>query len=235
MNTLINGAKQLGINLKLDQIKQFEIYYRELVRVNKIFNLTSVTTYEGVQLKHYLDSLSLITAIYKLRPSTVIDVGSGAGFPGLPLKIALSHLKLTLLEATLKKTMFLESIINLLSLKDVEIVPSRAETAGREKHYRESYDIVVSRAVAKVVALAELCLPFVKVGGYAILQKKRGVEEELVQASKVIRLLGGQFKEIKTVNIQGLEDRCLVLIEKMNHTPILYPRRPGLPVKNPIL
>jgi 16S rRNA (guanine527-N7)-methyltransferase len=238
MDKLKAGAQKLGINLSPQQLELFEIYYRELIDWNRKINLTSITDYEEVQIKHFLDSLTISTALsqkdtgYALR---VIDIGTGAGFPGIPFKIIQSDIKLTLLEATVKKTKFLEHMTNKLDLKDVIILPGRAENAARDICYREKYDIVLSRAVAAMPALAELTLPFCAIGGRCILQKKGDISKEQTQSEKAITVLGGFLREIKPVEIEELPDnRKLVIIYKVKETPSAYPRRPGMPVKRPI-
>ena len=175
MDKLKAGAQKLGINLSQQQLELFETYYRELIDWNSRINLTSVTDYEEVQIKHFLDSLTITTALSTKdtgHPLHVIDIGTGAGFPGIPFKIIQSDIKLTLLEATVKKTKFLEHLTNKLDLKDVIILLARAENAAHDINYRDKYDIVLSRAVAAMPALAELTLPFCIIGGRCILQKK---------------------------------------------------------------
>jgi 16S rRNA (guanine527-N7)-methyltransferase len=239
MDKLKSAAEKLGIYLNHGQIEQFEIYYRELIEWNKRINLTSITDYEEVQVKHFLDSLTVVTAIDPKdtgKSLTVIDVGTGAGLPGIPLKIILPDIKLALLEATAKKTKFLEHLIIKLGLKEVEIVAERAEEAAHKPQYREKFDIVLSRAVAALPALVELTLPFCTLGGYCIAQKKGDIEGEIEQSKKAIKVMGGHLREIKPVTIKELDDnRCLVIIDKVKSTPAEYPRRPGMPEKRPII
>ena len=238
MDKLKAGAQKLGINLSPQQLELFETYYRELIDWNSRINLTSITNYEEVQIKHFLDSLTITTALNPKdtgHPLRVIDIGTGAGFPGIPFKIIQPDIKLTLLEATVKKTKFLEHLTNKLDLKDVIILPARAENAARVIRYRDKFDIVLSRAVAEMPALAELTLPFCTTGGRCILQKKGDISKEQTQSEKAITLLGGFFREIIPVDIEGLSDnRKLVIIDKVKETPTAYPRRPGIPVKRPI-
>jgi len=235
MEKLKQGATQLGINLTPGQLEKFEIYYRELIEWNKKVNLTAITGYEEVQVKHFLDSLTVITAI---NPDSLklIDIGTGAGMPGIPLKIVSPGIDLTLLEATTKKAKFLEHLIDRLELDKVVIVIGRAEEIGHDVQYREKFDVVLSRAVAALPTLVELTLPFCKVGDCFIAQKKGDIEKEIETSLKAIEVMGGKLREIKPVEIEGLDDkRCLVVIDKVRPTPLEYPRRPGMPAKKPIL
>jgi len=235
MEKLKSGTERLGINLTPLQLGQFENYYRLLIDWNKRINLTSITDYEEVQVKHFLDSLSLTSTIDFGGGLDIIDVGTGAGFPGIPLKIAFPDIKLTLLEATVKKTKFLEQVADELGLKDVEIIAERAETVAHDAKYREKYDVVLSRAVAALPALAELMLPFCCIGGECIVQKKGDIREEVEQAEKAIMVMGGKLRGVKAVEFKELGDnRWLVILDKIGHTPANYPRRPGMPEKRPI-
>jgi 16S rRNA (guanine527-N7)-methyltransferase len=239
MDKLISAAQQLGIHLSQTQIEQFETYYRELIAWNGKINLTSITDYEEVQTKHFLDSLTVISAFsskHRERPPSTIDIGTGAGFPGIPLKIILPDISIMLLEATTKKTKFLEYLVTKLLLKDVDIVASRAEEIAHDTRYREKFDLVVSRAVASLPALVEFALPFCAIGGLFIAQKKGDITEEVAQSLKAITLLGGTLREVKSVELEELPDnRTLVIIDKIKSTPPTYPRRPGMPEKRPIV
>jgi 16S rRNA (guanine527-N7)-methyltransferase len=239
MEKLKSGAKRLGIYLTPLQIEQFEVYYHELIDWNKRINLTSITGYEDAQVKHFLDSLTVAAALNFSdggKGLKLIDVGTGAGLPGIPLKIASPDIKLTLVEATVKKTRFLEHVIAKLGLKDVEIVASRAETVAHEDRYRERFDVVISRAVAVLSALAELMLPFCNIGGRCIVQKKGDIGGEVEQAKKAITIMGGRLREVKPVELKEFDDkRWLVIIDKIKSTPAAYPRRPGMPEKRPII
>jgi 16S rRNA (guanine527-N7)-methyltransferase len=235
MEKLKSGTQRLGINLTPLQLGQFEDYYRQLIDWNKRINLTSVTDYEEVQIKHFLDSLSLVSAIDFSRELDIIDIGTGAGLPGIPLKIVFPNIKITLLEATMKKTKFLEQMVDELGLKDVGIIAGRAETVAHDVKYREKYGVVLSRAVAALPALAELMLPFCCIGGVCVVQKKGDIGAEIAQSEKAIEVMGGKLRGVKAVELKELNDnRWLVILDKIGHTPANYPRRPGMPEKRPI-
>ena len=238
MDRLVRGAQSLGISLGESQVALFRAYYRELVDWNQRFNLTAVTDYEGVQVRHFLDSLSCLLALPErhLKPGTrVIDVGSGAGFPGVPLKIACPGIRLTLLEATRKKTSFLEHLVRILGLKGVEVIHGRAEQVGRQADHHERYDWALARAVADMPTLAEYLLPLARVGGKALAQKGEGGPAEVQAAEEAIRILGGRVQRLVPIHLHGLaETRYLVVMEKVAATPEQYPRRPGIPAKRPL-
>ena len=239
METLAAGAAGMGLTLTERQLDRFDRYYRELIARNRDINLTRITGYEDVQVRHFLDSLSCLSVMgapVSLDGKRVIDVGTGAGLPGIPVKILAPKVRLTLLEATGKKADFLRDVIAALELQTVEVITGRAEELGHEPAHREGYDFVLARAVAGLPSLAELMLPLCRVGGYCIAQKKGNVTGEVRQAEKAIRLLGGRVTSLRQVNIiAGETDRYLVVIEKTLHAPEQYPRRPGIPVKRPVL
>lgn len=238
MEKLIAGAKNLGLHLTARQLEQFQSYYQELVDWNRRMNLTAITDYEEVQLKHFLDSLTVTLALKQPISSKslrLIDIGTGAGIPGIPLKILLPDIKLALLDSTAKKAAFLHHVKQKLELDDVEIVVGRAEEVAHDTQYRERFDVVLSRAVAPLPTLVELTLPFCTVSGSFIAQKKGAINQEISQAAKAISLLGGNLREVKRINLPEFTDgRQLIIIDKLSLTPELYPRHPGIPAKRPL-
>jgi 16S rRNA (guanine527-N7)-methyltransferase len=237
MEKLKQAAEKLGIFLTSFQLDMFETYYRELTDCNKRINLTGITDYEEVQIKHFLDSLTVVAAIKNIKRNLkMADIGTGAGLPGIPLKIVFQDIELTLIEATVKKAKFLEQLMAELHLKNVAIVAERAETAAHDAQYREKFDIVLSRAVAPLPTLAELMLPFCGIGGWCIVQKKGDITKEVEQSKKAITVMGGNLREVKSVELEELnDDRWLLVIEKLLPTPLNYPRRPGMPEKRPVI
>ena len=238
MEKLNLGAPKLSLSLDSKQLEQFSIYYQELLVWNQRINLTRITDYEEVQIKHFLDSLT-VTLAYQPQIShtgtRLIDVGSGAGMPGLPLKILFPNIRLVLLDATAKKAAFLHHIKQKLGLDNVDIVIGRAEEVAHLNDYRERFDIVLSRAVAPLPTLVELTLPFSTIGGSFIAQKKGAIDPELSRATKAISTLGGNLREVKKVDLEEFTDeRQLIIIDKVAATPHQYPRHPGIPAKRPI-
>jgi len=233
---LSTGAAQLGLSLTPDQLTLFDQYQRELLVGNEKINLTRIVDPDEISIKHFLDSLSLVVALPD--PTTdlnVIDVGAGAGFPGIPLKIALPNLRLTLLETTGKKADFLRHVVDVLSLPNVRVVNARAEEAGRQPEHRQRYDVAVARAVSALPVLLEYTLPLVKVGGWVIAAKGQPPDAEVQESSVALKILGGRLDRVVPVTVPGLEAaRHLVIIKKIRPTPKKYPRRPGLPAKKPL-
>ncbi len=238
MEKLNSGATKIGLQLSPRQLEQFYIYYQELLDWNRRLNLTAITDYEEVQIKHFLDSLTVTLAWQQPISSMdfrLIDVGSGAGLPGIALKILWPGIRLVLLDSTAKKAVFLHHLKQKLGLDDVEIVVGRAEEIAHEPQYREKFDVVLSRAVASLPTLVELTLPFCTIGGSFIAQKKGAIDPEISQAAKAISLLGGNLREVRRVDLEEFTDeRWLVVIDKVSPTPQQYPRRPGIPSKRPL-
>ena len=236
-STFRQGLDQLGLPLSDEQVRQFQIYQRELESWNRRFNLTRIVGHEPVQVLHFLDSL---TAVLALSPETrangrVIDVATGAGFPGIPLKIALPGLRLTLVDSVGKKATFLEHLLNALNLPDVQLLMERAESLAHEPDNRDAFDVVLARGLAPLRVLAELTLPFCKPGGALVAHKKGDIAQELEDARNAITTLGGRLAGVTPVHVAGLEDdRVLVILEKVEPTPSRYPRRPGMPKKRPL-
>lgn len=227
------GLADLGILLNETQIKQFLDYYELLVETNKVMNLTAITEFDEVIEKHFLDSLSLCR-IYDLnREIRVLDLGTGAGFPGVPLKIAFPQIRLVLADSLNKRIKFLENVVGELSLQNVSCVHGRAEEMGRNKEYREQFDLCVSRAVANLSSLSEYCIPFVKEGGAFISYKSGEIEEEANAAKKAISVLGGELREIYKFDLYE-QKRSFVIIDKKKKTPKAYPRKAGTPTKEPL-
>ncbi len=232
LTTLAEHAREFGIELSPTQLEAFELYYRKLVEWNARFNLTTITEREDVIVKHFLDSLSVAPAISKA--ATLIDIGSGAGFPGLPLKIALPSLRVTVMDSTGKKVEFLKHVIAALNLSEVTALHARAEELARQPAHREKYDAAVARAVGGLTTLLEYALPFVRVGGVFVAQKGIDVDEEVRRAARAIKELGGRLREVVSVQLPGLEPRHLIVVEKIALTPGIYPRGGGAPKNKPI-
>lgn len=234
-NVLTEKVKELSIVLNDKQIQQFEQYYNILVEWNKVMNLTAITEYEEVVEKHFLDSLTIVNAIHVKKIETLIDVGTGAGFPGIPLKIAFPHLKVTLLDSLNKRIKFLNEVINLLELNDIKAIHGRAEDYAKQAEYREQYDICVSRAVANLATLSEYCLPYVKVDGLFVPYKSGEIDEELKSSEKAVSILGGKVEEVVKFQLPGTDiGRSFVKIHKIKETKKKYPRKAGMPTKEPL-
>ncbi len=237
MEWLMQGARQLGLDLTPEQIRAFAHYQQALLEWNERFNLTTITTPEGIQIRHFLDSLSCLNAFpadYWHSPLRLLDLGTGAGFPGLPLKIVYPNLHLTLVEATLKKTFFLQAMVAELGLQDVVVLHARAEELGQNPAQREHYDGVLARAVAEMTVLAEYCLPLVRVGGWMLAQKGEKAAVETRDALWAIEVLGGKLRALIPVTLPDLDARYLVLVDKIAPTPAKYPRPVGRPAKRPL-
>ena len=234
-NVLTEKVKELSIVLNDKQIQQFEQYYNILVEWNKVMNLTAITEYEEVVEKHFLDSLTIVNASHVKKIETLIDVGTGAGFPGIPLKIAFPHLKVTLLDSLNKRIKFLNEVINLLELNDIKAIHGRAEDYAKQAEYREQYDICVSRAVANLATLSEYCLPYVKVDGLFVPYKSGEIDEELKSSEKAVSILGGKVEEVVKFQLPGTDiGRSFVKIHKIKETKKKYPRKAGMPTKEPL-
>jgi 16S rRNA (guanine527-N7)-methyltransferase len=239
IDVLVQTAQALGLPLSDHQVHQFEQYYRQLVAARRRASLTSVSDYEGVQRRHFGESLAIAAALYRaglLAPSqesSVLDLGAGAGFPSVPIKIVHPALRLTLLEATHKKATFLEHLVAHLGLADVAVIAERAETLAHDPGHREKYDLVLARAVAPLAALAELALPFLRIGGFLAAPKGSRAPQELDNAARAIELCGGRITSAEPLPSPALSP-TLQLVEKSRPTPAAYPRRPGLPAKRPL-
>jgi 16S rRNA (guanine527-N7)-methyltransferase len=242
MGTLVEGASRLGFDLTPRQIEQFETYYRTLVEWNERMNLTAITGYEEVQVRHFLDSLTVAAALpigmrelAERLGLSIVDVGTGAGFPGVPLKILWPAVQLTLTDSIGKKTTFLRELTRVLDLQDVEVVTGRAEELGQDRAHRESYDLATARAVASLTVLCEYLLPLVKPGGVMAAPKKGDISLEIQQAAKAIPVLGGGPPETRAFTLAGeTEERYVVLVPKVRRTPSGYPRRVGLAKSRPL-
>jgi len=225
-----------GIHLQKRQIAALEIYTKELLEWNGKFNLTAIRDVKGIRTKHYLDSFSCIQAWKNNPPTRLIDIGTGAGFPGIPLKILYPHLQLTLVESVGKKADFCRHIIRHLNLTEVEVIHTRAEDIGHQDIHRESYDWAVARAVARLPVLVEYLLPLVRVGGNILAQKGDTGPAEAHSAEHAIKLLGGHIRQLLPITLPGVvEERYLIVVDKIATTPPGYPRKAGIPTKTPLL
>lgn len=226
---------ELGIKQDQNQLERFHKFYQLLIEWNKVMNLTGITEYEDVVEKHFVDSLSIIKAVDLSRIHTVIDVGTGAGFPGIPLKIAFPHLRVVLLDSLNKRIKFLDEVISQLGLTEIRTIHGRAEEYARKEEYREQFDLCVSRAVANLSTLSEYCLPYIQVGGMFVPYKSGEIDDEVEQSKKAVRILGGNIKEVMKFELPGTDiHRSFVLIHKEQHTQKKYPRKAGIPAKEPL-
>lgn len=235
MSLIEEAQNQFGLMLTPEQSAQFDIYARELADWNARMNLTAITEPDDVRVRHFLDSLSIATVMGFDAGDKVIDVGTGAGFPGLPMAIAFPQVNVTLLDATAKKITFLEHIIAECGLVNVRAVHARAEDAGNDSAHRGQYDVVVARAVARLPSLLEYMLPFAKVGGFCIAMKGETAAEELEDSKRALYVLGGEAKPIADVPFPQIDrTHYLVTVEKTQKTPKPYPRKAGTPTRKPI-
>jgi len=245
MDRLIDGGRRFGLSLGANEVACFRRFSEQLLEWNTRFNLTAITEPEQVEIRHFLDSLSCLQALTTVgdrslsnwlsRPLNALDIGAGAGLPGIPLKIVWPRLRLTLLEATGKKVRFLEHVIEELSLSQTLAVHDRAESLAHDPQHRDKYDFVLVRSVAELPVLLEYALPFARRGGLVLAQKGEAAAAEVVAAEQALAILGGQLRQVVPVEIPGLADtRHLVVVEKKSQTPEKYPRRPGMPQKRPL-
>jgi 16S rRNA (guanine527-N7)-methyltransferase len=236
MEEFVQAAQQLfGVHLTGRQVAAFLIFENELLVWNQKFNLTAIRDSEGIRIKHFLDSFSCVLAWEENPPMRLIDVGTGAGFPGIPLKILYPSMQLTLVESVGKKASFCRHAVGVLKLEGVDVITGRAEELGQLPAQRESYDWAVARAVANLPVLAEYLLPLVRVGGKMLAQKGHSGPVEAHNAEPALKLLGGQIRQLLPVTLPGVaEERYLVVVDKVAATPPQYPRKPGFPAKKPL-
>ncbi len=235
MNRFEQELENLGICLTEVQREQFDRYYELLVEWNKVMNLTGITDYDEVNLKHFVDSLTIVRFKNMKNVENVIDIGTGAGFPGIPLKIVYPEIKIVLLDSLNKRIKFLNTVIEELGLKNIETLHGRAEDYAKKSEYREKFDLCVSRAVANLSTLSEYCIPFVKVGGEFISYKSGTSDEEINEAQGAVNILGGKIEKTEKFTLPGTDmGRALVKIKKEKHTPGRYPRKAGVPGKEPL-
>ena len=230
---LLEKASTMGVRFSVEQMDKFYKYMNLLIEWNEKINLTAIIEPNEIILKHFIDSITILKDIKD--GSTVVDVGTGAGFPGIPLSIMNPTLKITLVDSLNKRLIFLQEVINELDLKNVELVHARAEEFGRNKKYREKFDVATSRAVANLATLSEYLLPLVKINGKAISMKAGNASQEIEDAKKAIKTLGGNINNIEEFNLpQSDIGRTIIIIDKISGTPGKYPRKPGTPAKEPI-
>lgn len=227
--------EQINVTLSERQKEQFNRFYEMLIEKNKVMNLTAITEYDEVILKHFVDSLAINLYFDMNRPLKVMDMGTGAGFPGIPLKIAFEQLDITLLDSLNKRIKFIQEVSDANGLEKINPIHGRAEDIARNKEYREKFDICVSRAVANLTSLSEYCLPFVKTGGYFISYKAGNMEEEINDSKAAIKLLGGKIERVESFTLPDTDiTRTFVFVKKEKATPVKYPRKAGLPTKEPL-
>lgn len=232
---LKNRMDRLQIETNENMLEQFDLFYHLLVEWNKVMNLTGITEYEEVVEKHFADSLSLARFLDLNKIHTVIDVGTGAGFPGIPLKIAFPHLKVVLLDSLNKRINFLNEVIAKLDLKEIHTIHGRAEEYARKPEYREQFDLCVSRAVANLSVLSEYCIPYIRVGGIFVSYKSGEIDEEVAASRKAVDILGGQIDHVEKFQLPDTDiHRSFVFINKIKNTQKKYPRKAGTPAKEPL-
>ena len=235
MERLREKAAAFGIKLSDHQLEQFETYYEMLVEKNKVMNLTAITEKNEVIDKHFADSLALIKSGVSLTGQKILDIGTGAGFPGIPLKIAFPELEIVLLDSLNKRIKFLNEVIEALGLEKITAIHGRAEDYAKDAAYREQYDLCVSRAVANLATLSEYCLPYVKVDGMFVPYKSGEIDEEVKESSKAVKILGGKIEDVVKFELPGTDiSRSFVKIHKVKNTTKKYPRKAGMPSKEPI-
>jgi len=237
MNKIFEQAlDNLSIQLTEKQYNQFQIYYETLVEWNKVMNLTAITNYDEVVIKHFADSLSIVKIYDMNKKIRLIDMGTGAGFPGIPLKIVFPQLQVVLLDSLNKRIKFLDEVIHKLGLSEIHAVHGRAEDYANNPEYRENFDLCVSRAVANLAVLSEYCIPYIRVGGIFISYKSGDIDKEVDNSNKIVDILGGHVEKIDKFNLLDTQiERSFVNIIKIKKTPSKYPRKAGIPAKEPIL
>lgn len=238
MDLLEEGARRWGLDLRPEALAAFQTYYEELIDWNERANLTAITDYQEVQIKHFLDSLSCLLVLtgLPLERWRGLDIGAGAGFPGLPLKIARPQMEMALLEAKKKRARFLQHLVERLALPGVAIIEGRAEELGHKQGHREGYDLVLARAVATLPVLLEYALSLCRIGGIVLAQKGPDIKEELEASHFALKVLGGRLREVRGLELpHSMGQRNLVVVEKVAPTPDKYPRRPGVPAKRPLI
>lgn len=235
INIIKNKLENLNLQPTQEQLSKLYSFYELLIEKNKVMNLTGITEYEEVIDKHFVDSVSIIKAIDLNKKIRIIDLGTGAGFPGIPLKIIFPNIEIVLVDSLNKRIKFLEEVVEKLQLTDISCIHSRAEDLARNKEYREQFDLCVSRAVANLSTLCEYCIPFVKVGGDFVSYKSGVIQEELEQAKYAISTLGGELSEVINFTLPETDiERSFIKIKKNKNTQKKYPRKAGLPGKEPI-
>lgn len=228
--------KNAGLTISETQLQQFLSYYKLLVEWNKVMNLTAITDYKEVVIKHFVDSIIIYRYLDLSKALKVIDIGTGAGLPGIPLKIVFPNLNITLLDSLKKRISFLNTVIDQLGLDCINTIHGRTEDIAKKTEYREQYDICVSRAVANLSTLSEYCIPYVKVGGCFMAYKSGNSEEEIDVSKKSIKVMGGKINKVEQFYIPGTDiSRCIVMVDKLHNTDFKYPRKAGIPGKKPIL